>query len=111
VALLSHILSIAQYLFCEEVEFGPTITSACVHFFGVLIYSFGMTKLLEEAVDRLRQLPAPIQDSAARILIMQLEEEPEPGELAAMAEGRLAYERGEFVSLDQFRHDLGLRNN
>ena len=70
-----------------------------------------MTKLLEEAVDRLRQLPAPMQDSAARVLIMQLEEEPEPGDVATIAEGRLAYERGEFSSLDQFRHDMGVGNN
>lgn len=104
-------ISIAQYLFCEEVKFEPPIKSASVHFSDVLIYSFDMTKLLEEAVDRLRQLPASMQDSAARALIMQLEEEPEPGDLAAIAEGQLAYDRGEFVSLGQFRHDLGLRNN
>jgi hypothetical protein len=33
-----------------------------------------MTKLLEQAIDRLRQLPSPMQDSAAHGL--QLEEEP-----------------------------------
>jgi hypothetical protein len=70
-----------------------------------------MTKLLEEAFQRLRQLPAAMQDSAARAVINQLEEEPEPGDQAAIAEGRLAYERGEFVSLDQWRHDMGLSNN
>jgi hypothetical protein len=70
-----------------------------------------MTKLLEEAIQRLRQLPASVQDSAARVLITQLEEEPEPGELAALAEGRRAYERGEFVSLVQLRHDMGIRNS
>lgn len=37
-----------------------------------------MTKLLDEAIERLRQLPATMQDSAARVLIRQLEEEPEP---------------------------------
>lgn len=72
---------------------------------------FVMTKLLQEAIDRLRRLPAFVQDTAARALIIQLEEEPEPGELAAIAEGQLAYERGEFVSLDQWRHDMGLRDN
>jgi hypothetical protein len=65
-----------------------------------------MTKLLKEAIDRLRQLPASVQDSAARVLITQLEEVPEPSDLAAIAEGQLAYERGEFVSLDQWRHDM-----
>ncbi len=70
-----------------------------------------MTKLLKEAIDRLRQLPDAMQDNAALALIAQLEEEPEPADLAAIAEGRHAYERGEFVSLDQWRHDMGLRNN
>ena len=37
-----------------------------------------MTKLLDEAIDRLRQLPEGMQDAAARALITQLEEEPEP---------------------------------
>jgi hypothetical protein len=80
-------------------------------FWPFLIYSIDMTKLLEDAIDRLRQLPTSMQDSAARVLIMQLEEEPEPGDLAAIAEGRLGYERGEFASLDQLRHEMGIRNN
>lgn len=70
-----------------------------------------MTRLLEEAIDRLRHLPASVQDTAARALITQLEEEPEPGELAAIAEGQLAYERSEVVSLDQWRHEMGLRDH
>jgi predicted transcriptional regulator len=70
-----------------------------------------MTKLLKEAIDRLRQMPASVQDSAARALITQLEEEPEPADIAAIAEGRRAYERGETIPLDQWRHDMGLRNN
>jgi hypothetical protein len=39
-----------------------------------------MTKLLKEAVDRLNRLPEPIQDTAARALILQLEEELEPSD-------------------------------
>ena len=70
-----------------------------------------MTKLLKEAIDRLRQLPGSVQDNAARALITQLEEEPEPADLAAIAEGRRAYERGEFISLDQWRHDIAIRNS
>ena len=69
------------------------------------------TKLLEEAIDRLRELPDAVQDSAARALITLLEEEPEPADLAAIAEGQRAYERGESISLDQWRHDMGLRTN
>lgn len=37
-----------------------------------------MTKLLEAAIESLRQLPEEMQDSAARALIVQMEEEPEP---------------------------------
>ena len=67
-----------------------------------------MTKLLDEAIQRLRRLPAPQQDSAARALILQLEEEPEVGDHEAVAEGRRDVQRGEFVTLDQFRHEMGL---
>lgn len=70
-----------------------------------------MTKLLKEAIDRLREMPDDVQDSAARALIRLLEEEPEPADLAAIAEGQRAYERGEFISLDKWRHDMGLRSN
>jgi hypothetical protein len=67
-----------------------------------------MTKLLDEAIERLRQLPATMQDSAARALIRQLEEEPEAGDREAVAEGRREFQRGDFVTLDQLRHDVGI---
>lgn len=67
-----------------------------------------MTKLLDEAVDRLRQLPESMQDSAARTLIAQLEEEPEPEDHDAIVEGRREVQRGEFVTLEQWRHDMEL---
>jgi hypothetical protein len=66
-----------------------------------------MTKLLEQAIARLRQLPEPMQDSAARAVMLQLEEEPEPGDLEAIADGRAQIERGEFITLDQLEHELG----
>ena len=47
-----------------------------------------MTKLLEQAIKQLRQLPEQMQDSAARAVMLQLEEDPEPGDLEAIAEGR-----------------------
>lgn len=65
-----------------------------------------MTKLLEQAIAHLRQLPEEMQDSAARAVMLQLEEEPEPGDLEAIAEGRAEVERGEFVTLDQLEHEL-----
>jgi hypothetical protein len=67
-----------------------------------------MTKLLQQAIALLRQLPADIQDSAARVLIVQLEEEPEPGDLEAINEGREDFARGNFVTLDEWRHEMGL---
>jgi hypothetical protein len=67
-----------------------------------------MTKLLEQAIDRLRQLPEAMQDSAARALITQLEEEPEPGDRDAVAEGRRDFALGDFITLEQWRHDMGL---
>jgi len=42
-----------------------------------------MTKLLEAAIERLRQLPEPVQDKAAHALMLQLEEEPEPEDRVA----------------------------
>jgi len=66
-----------------------------------------VTKLLEQAIKRLRQLPEQMQDSAARAVMLQLEEEPESGDLEAIAEGRAQIERGEFITLEQLEHDLG----
>jgi hypothetical protein len=40
-------------------------------------------------------LPDTVQDSAARVIIAQLEEEPEPGELEAIKEGRKDFARGQ----------------
>jgi predicted transcriptional regulator len=66
------------------------------------------TKLLDEAIDRLRALPESMQDSAARALIMQFEEEPEPGDRAAISAGRADFQNGEFSTLKQLRHEMGL---
>ena len=57
-----------------------------------------MTKLLEEAFDRLRQLPASMQDSAARAVILQLEEEPEPDDLEAIEDGQRQFANGEYTT-------------
>jgi hypothetical protein len=65
-----------------------------------------MTKLLEQAIKQLRQLPEQMQDSAARAVLLQLEEEPEAGDLEAIAEGRAQIGHGEFITLEQLEHDL-----
>ena len=67
-----------------------------------------MTKLLEEAIDRLRALPETMQDGAARALIRQFEEEPEPGDRAAISAGRVDFQNGDFSTLKQLRHEMGL---
>lgn len=69
-----------------------------------------MTKLLEQAIGRLRQLPEEMQDSAARAVMSQLEEEPEPGDLEAIKHGREDFARGDYVTLDEWRHEMGLRD-
>jgi hypothetical protein len=70
-----------------------------------------MTKLLEQAIRHLRQLPDDMQDTAARVLIAQLEEEPEPGDLQAIKDAREEFARGEYVSLHELRNELGLSHN
>jgi predicted transcriptional regulator len=67
-----------------------------------------MTKLLEQAIQRLRQLPDNVQDSAARVLIAQLEEDPEPRELEAIKAGREDFVNGRYVTLDEWRNEMGL---
>ena len=71
-------------------------------------YQLAMTKLLEVAFERLRQLPENVQNSAARVLIAQLEEEPEIGALDAIRASRKEFGRGEFISLESWRHEMGL---
>lgn len=56
----------------------------------------------------IRELPEDLQDAVARAVMMQLEEEPEPGDAEAIAEGRRDFERGDFVTLDQLRHEMVL---
>jgi hypothetical protein len=67
-----------------------------------------MIKLLEEAIDRLRQLPDEMQETAARTIIRTLEEEPEPGDYEAIAEARRDFANGNYVTLDQWRHEMGI---
>ena len=70
-----------------------------------------MTKLLDEAIKRLKRLPQGMQDSAARAVITLLEEEPEPGDDEAIREGLEAFARGDYLTLDDWRHEMGLGDN
>jgi hypothetical protein len=62
-----------------------------------------MTKLLEEAIKRVRELPEAEQDEAAEILLSVASRKGEPVRLddetrVAIREGRDQARRGEFVS-------------
>jgi hypothetical protein len=67
-----------------------------------------MTTLLEEAIGRLRRLPRSMQDDAARALIFHLDADLEAGDREAIEDGRHEFERGDFVTLEQWRHDTAL---
>jgi hypothetical protein len=65
-----------------------------------------MTKLLEQAIEAVRQLPADSQDEIARILIhlaaSEVEAEPvDPAHLPAVLEGLAQAKRGEFATDDE----------
>lgn len=67
-----------------------------------------MTDLLDEAIERLRALPEPLQDSVARAVILQLEEQPDSGDIDAIETGRRDFAAGNYEPLDHMRHALGL---
>lgn len=67
-----------------------------------------MSKLLEQVFEKVRELPEPEQDMAATELLGFLADFPATDEQIAIANGRQAYERGETVTLDQWRHEIEL---
>jgi len=86
----------------------PSRKRAAVNFvfgmrFGILHH---MTKLLEEAFEKLSQLPEGRQDELARMLIDVAADDLHPyqltnDELAAVEEGLAQAKRGEFASDEQ----------
>jgi hypothetical protein len=73
-----------------------------------MCYNCPMTKLLDEAFDRLRELPEEMQEAAARTIIHTLAEEPERGDLTMIEEARRELATGEFSTHHQWRHEMGL---
>jgi hypothetical protein len=73
-----------------------------------------MTKLLEQAVDSVRALPAEVQDELARLLL-QVAGEEQPvirltsEERADLAEADAEITRGEFATDEQMRSILAKR--
>ena len=70
-----------------------------------------MSKMLEQAIARLRKMPDAVQDLAAQRLLQHVDDTPETDELAAIDEGRRAFALGEFTPLDEWRHDLDLSDH
>jgi len=69
-------------------------------------YHGGMTKLLEQAIEAVRRLPADAQDDIARTILhlaaSEVEAEPvDPGHLAAVLEGLAQAKRREFATDDE----------
>jgi predicted transcriptional regulator len=70
---------------------------------GETCYNPNMTKLLEEAIERVRQLPEALQDEAAEILLSLVSKCAEPVHVddetrTAVREGKAQASRGEFVT-------------
>ena len=70
-----------------------------------------MSVLLEKAIEKARELPEPDQDIAAAEILGVLSDFPTPEERAAIAEGRAEYARGEFITQEQWRHEMGLADS
>ncbi|WP_438752017.1 hypothetical protein [Pararhizobium sp. O133] len=72
------------------------------------VHDGGMTKLLEQAVERVRTLPSDQQDELARMLLRLADAQEEPVSLsaeerAAIAESKAAAARGDFATDDEVR--------
>jgi hypothetical protein len=67
-----------------------------------------MTKLLEQAIEKARQLPDEDQDLAAAELLGVLADFPTADERAAIERGWAAYANDDFITLNQWRHEMGL---
>jgi hypothetical protein len=67
-----------------------------------------MSKLLENAITKLRKLPKNLQDMAAERIIEYVDESPPSAAgRVSIDEAREAYANGDFVTLAKWRHDLG----
>jgi predicted transcriptional regulator len=81
---------------------GSRRNTAIWNLYGKTCYNGKMTKLLDEAIERVRQLPEALQDEAAEILLSLASKCTEPVCLddatrTAVREGKAQASRGEFV--------------
>ncbi len=96
---------VAQYLSSDVYA---DRANSCVK--GKSDYNIRMSTLLEKAFEKARELPESDQNIVAAELLGVLTDFPTAEERAAIAEGRAEYERGDFVTHDEWRHEMGLGN-
>ena len=65
-----------------------------------------MSTLLDKAIEKARELPEADQDVAAAEILGVLDDFPTVAERDAIDEGRRQIERGEYVTLDQLKHEM-----
>jgi len=70
-----------------------------------------MTKLLEQAIAQVRELPEEQQDAVAANLINLIDDRLTEDEERELTVSRREYERGDFRPYDDLRHELGLSHN
>jgi len=68
-----------------------------------------MTELLQHVIDQLRNIPAEDQDNVAQEIVEILEDYPTTDDLAAIADGHAQFERGDYMTLEQWEHEMGSR--
>jgi len=66
-----------------------------------------VTRSMRCSTGRLRGLPEPMHDRAARAVIMRLEEQPKPADIDAIEAGRRDFADGSYEPLDHVRHAMG----
>ena len=70
-----------------------------------------MTKLLEQAIAQIRELPEDQQNAVAANLISVIDDALTADEERELIESRQAYGPGEYRPYNQLGHDLGVSNN
>lgn len=75
---------------------------------GCYVILPAVTKLLEKSIRRLSQFPTSVRDKGARAILRRLEKTPEHDDGKAIAVDRSDIDRGDFVTLEQWRNDVRL---
>ncbi len=52
-------------------------------------------------------MPENMQDSAARAILLQLQEDPEPSDLETIKKGREDFKAGRVVTMDEWMRQFG----